>query len=174
MAKSLRVPESMKDKFESIGKATDGFSDRYLNDEYKEIIRFAIAALCRKRPSPLLRAREDSWAAGIVHAIGSVNFLFDNTQKPHCEGRDIYSFFGVSPGTAQSKSKEVRESLKMSQFSPDWLLPSKMEDNPLIWILEVNGLLVDVRQMPFEVQEMAFNKGLIPFIPGNKSATPSG
>lgn len=170
MAKSTRVPELMKDKFERIRQATDAFSDQYLNEEYKEVIRLAIAALCRKRPSPLLRAQESSWAAGIVHAIGTVNFLFDKTQNPYCNAPDIYTYFGVSPGTGQSKSREVRDLLKINSFSPEWTLPSKMEDNPMIWLLRVNGLLVDIRHMPLEAQEIAFNKGLIPYIPGKKPA----
>ena len=38
-------------------------------------------------------------------------------------------------------------------------------ENPLIWILSVNGYMVDIRYMPREVQEIAFEKGLIPYIP---------
>jgi hypothetical protein len=168
MTKSERVPEQLQDKFDSIRKETDAFCEHYLNDEYKELIRFAIAALCRKRPSPLLKGKENSWAAGVVHALGMVNFLFDKSQTPHCKAPDIYSYFGVAPTTGQSKSKEVRDLLKMHQFSPEWTLPSKIEQNPLIWMLEVNGMIVDIRHMPLEVQEIAYEKGLIPYIPGSK------
>ena len=167
MTKSDRVPKQMQDRFNSIKSRTDAFCERYLDDEYKELIRFAIAALCRKRPSPLLKGRESSWAAGIVHAIGMVNFLFDKTQTPHCKAPDIYSYFDVASSTGQNKSKEVRDLLGMHQFSPEWTVSSKIEQNPLIWMLEVNGLIVDVRHMPLEVQEMAYKKGLIPYVPGN-------
>jgi hypothetical protein len=37
-------------------------------------------------------------------------------------------------------------------------------------MLEVNGYLVDVRRMPLEVQDIAFAKGLIPYVPGRKAA----
>jgi hypothetical protein len=37
--------------------------------------------------------------------------------------------------------------------------------NPLVWMAEVNGLLVDLRDMPREVQEISFEDGLIPYIP---------
>jgi hypothetical protein len=53
----------------------------------------------------------------------------------------------------------------MGSFSPDWTLPSRLTKNPLMWMLKVNGLLVDVRRAPLELQRMAFEKGLIPFIP---------
>ena len=50
-------------------------------------------------------------------------------------------------------------------MDPDWSLPSMVEKNPLIWMLEVNGLIIDVRHAPREIQEEAFRKGLIPYIP---------
>jgi hypothetical protein len=37
--------------------------------------------------------------------------------------------------------------------------------NPLIWMLQVNGLVMDMRYAPREIQEEAFLKGLIPYIP---------
>ena len=41
------------------------------------------------------------------------------------------------------------------------------DKNPLVWMAEVNGLLVDLRDMPREVQEIAFEDGLIPYIPAD-------
>jgi hypothetical protein len=38
--------------------------------------------LCRKRPCPLEKGKESSWACGITHAIGSVSFVFDKSQTP--------------------------------------------------------------------------------------------
>jgi hypothetical protein len=33
---------------------------------------------------------------------------------------------------------------------------------------QVNGILVDLRHMPREVQEIAFDKGMIPYIPADR------
>ena len=41
-----------------------------------------------------------------------------------------------------------------------------MEDNPLAWMILVNGFAVDVRQMPRDIQEIAYEKGFIPYLPG--------
>jgi len=38
----------------------------------------------------------------------------------------------------------------------------------MIWMVQVNGFFVDIRDMPLEVQEQAFEKGIIPYIPGEK------
>jgi len=35
-------------------------------------------------------------------------------------------------------------------------------------MLAVNGMMVDIRHSPIEVQEDAYQKGLIPYVPGAK------
>jgi hypothetical protein len=35
-------------------------------------------------------------------------------------------------------------------------------------MITVNGYIVDVRSMPRDVQEIAYEKGLIPYIPGER------
>ena len=168
MNRSEKVPQAMQETFGRLTEMTDAFCDEQLNGEYQQLIREATAALCRKRPSPLTSGRPNSWAAGIVHAIGMVNFLFDRSQDPHCSASDIYTYFGIASSTGSAKSKQVRDALKMRQFSPEWTLPSKIDDNPMVWMLEVNGLIVDVRYMPLEVQEIAYEKGIIPYVPGER------
>src|SRR5215472_12940463 len=81
---------------------------------------------------------------------------------------DIYSFFGVASSTGQGKFKQIRQWLKSHPFSFQWGLPSKFDSNLLIWTLTVDGMMVDVRHLPIEVQEVAYQKGLIPYVPGSK------
>ena len=169
ISKSENVPKTMKDKYRTIIELTNSFSDKHLNDEYSQLIRYAVAALCRKRPSPLAAGRENSWACGITHAIGMVNFLFDKSLTPYIGAADLYKEFGVGQSTGQGKSKQVRDILKMYQLDPNWSLSSRIDSNPMVWMLSVNGVVVDVRSMPREVQEMALEKGLIPYIPGDQT-----
>lgn len=37
---------------------------------------------------------------------------------------------------------------------------------------EVNGVLVDLRDMPREVQQIAFDEGMIPYIPADQEKGP--
>jgi hypothetical protein len=166
--KSEIVPKPMQEKFQAIVEITDSFSRENLNDEYAQLIRYAVAAICRKRPSPMATGKANTWACGVTHAIGSVNFVFDKSQTPHIKTGELYKKFGVSESTGQAKSKAVRDMLGMYQMDPNWSLPSRLQSNPMAWMLSVNGMLVDVRRMPREVQEIAFEKGLIPYIPDDK------
>jgi hypothetical protein len=165
MTHSERVPKAMQDRFKSLCEATDAFSDAHLNAEYKQMIRYLLAALCRKRPSPLGGGKVTTWAAAAVHAIGTANFLFDKTQTPHCKSPEIFAYFGVSASNGQARSKQVRDLMGVDCFSPDWTLPSRMDANPMVWMVEVNGFIHDVRRLPLEIQEIAYEKGLIPYIP---------
>ena len=166
--KSENVPKPMQEKFQAIVEITDSFSRENLNDEYAQLIRYAVAAICRKRPSPMATGKANTWACGVTHAIGSVNFVFDKSQTPHVKTGELYKKFGVSESTGQAKSKAVRDMLGMYQMDPNWSLPSRLQSNPMAWMLSVNGMLVDVRRMPREVQEIVFKKGLIPYIPDDK------
>jgi hypothetical protein len=163
--KSKKVPKEMQDIYLSITKITDEFSQQYLNDEYAEFIQYAVAELSRKRPSPLLRGKHNIWACAITHAIGVANFLDDSSQTPHIKASKLYDTFGVKPSAGQTKSKQVRNILKMTQFDQNWTLPSRMERNPMVWMISLNGFIVDVRNQPKEIQEIAFEKGLIPYMP---------
>jgi hypothetical protein len=168
-AKSAHVPTTMQSTYESIVRLTDEVARKNLNAEYAQIIRYATAALCRKRPSPVAKGHLNTWACGIAYAIGAVNFLFDKSQTPHMSGAELCKAFGVSQSTGSAKAKVVKEALGLFQLHPDWCLPSKLESNPLVWMLSVNGLMVDIRSMPREVQEIAYHKGLIPHIPADQA-----
>jgi hypothetical protein len=168
-----RVPAALQAKVDSLMAPIDHFCASQLNGEYRQLIHAAVCALARKRPSPLLTGREPSWAAGVVHAIGLVNFLFDKTQSPHCKAPDIYSYFGVSNQTGQAHSKKIRDLLKIGMFDPKWTLPSQLDNSPMAWMLEVDGFILDIRTLPLEIQVEAYARGLIPYVPALRQADES-
>jgi len=104
----------------------------------------------------------------IVRTIGWVNFLNDKSQTPHMRSSDIDAGFGVSESSGVAKLAAIRKLLKIHRLDPAWTLPSRMQDNPLVWMLNVNGLPVDIRHAPRGVQEIAFQQGLIPYIPADR------
>jgi Domain of unknown function (DUF6398)/Plasmid pRiA4b ORF-3-like protein len=163
--KSDSVPQEMQEKYAQIIALTNTFSQQYLNEEYAQLIRLATAALCRKRPSPLASGKANTWACAITHAIGMVNFLYDSSQTPHISAGEIYKIFGISSSTGQAKSKIVRDSLQMYQMDPNWSLPSKIDDNPMTWLVSFNGFILDARTAPVDVQEKLVAIGVIPYVP---------
>ena len=162
------VPKSVEPAYLAIIERTDAVCDEHLSADYTALSRKLAAKLARKRPSPIARGKPEIWACGIVYALGTVNFLFDRTQSPHMRADELCAAFGVSKSSGSNKAKLIRDLFDMYQMDPNWCLPSLIDENPLIWMLEVNGLIVDVRNTPREIQEIAFEKGLIPYIPSDR------
>jgi len=163
---SESVPQAMQPVVAAIVAQTDAFCQQHLDDEYATLARALAATLARKRPSPLTRGKPQGWVGGILYALGTVNFLFDKTQTPHMRADELCAALGVSSGGCATKAKQIREMLDMLPADPRWYRPSRLEENPLAWLIVVDGLLVDARNMPREIQKEALQMGLIPFLPG--------
>jgi hypothetical protein len=67
--------------------------------------------------------------------------------------------------SGQGKSMLIRKMLKIRLMDPVWSLRRHIEKNPMAWMIQVNGFLVDARYLKQEFQEEALRKGLIPYIP---------
>jgi hypothetical protein len=169
MTTGERVPKELQPIYGEITAITDAFCTEHLNDEYAQMSRKLAAALSRKRPSPLLRGKAATWACGIVYTIGSVNFLSDRSFEPYMRMEDLCALMGVSKSSGANKAAEIRKLFDMYQFDPNWTLPSLMDQNPMAWMITVNGLIVDARHAPRELQEEAYRKGLIPYIPNTST-----
>jgi hypothetical protein len=166
--KILSVPEAMQPRFNEITALTDALCQEKLNEEYAQLCCEMTATLARKRPSPLMGGHAESWACAIAYTVGSVNFLFDKSQNPHLRADELCAWFGISKSTGGNKSSQIKQLLKIGLMDAKWTLPSRMDDNPMAWMVMVNGLIVDARSLPRPLQEEAYRKGLIPYLPGDK------
>jgi Domain of unknown function (DUF6398) len=162
------TPAAARAAHDRIVALTDAFCRERLDEEYASLCRKMAGILARKRPSPLTRGKPESWASGIVRVVGWVNFIGDPSQPGHMRLTDIDERFGVSEATGSAKSMAIRNLLKIHRLEPEWTLPSQMEQNPMAWMVQVNGLILDARRLPREAQEQAYRKGLIPYIPDDR------
>jgi hypothetical protein len=109
-------------KYEEIVDKIKSFSNEYLNEEYENICVRAAETLCLNNEDKLKKGKSFSWAAGIVHAVGTINNLFDSKNEPYIKAADLYKEFGVSSSTGSSKSKEVKTLLDLSNENTNWIL----------------------------------------------------
>jgi hypothetical protein len=139
-----------------VSEMVDQFCRKHLNQEYADLCLRLAEKLARKRPSPLAGGKPNTWACGIVRTIGWVNFLDDRDHKPYMKLTAIDKAFGVAESTGQGKSMLIRKMFKIRSMDPAWTLPSMMDQNPKVWLIQVNGMIVDVRHLSREIQEAAF------------------
>jgi hypothetical protein len=168
MKTSISVPEALKPRFQEIVSITDAFCQEKLNPDYALLCRELAAAISRKRPSPLANGPAKSWACGIAYTIGSINYLFDKSQNPNMRADDLCAWFGYAPSTGGNRAKQIKDMLKIGPFDVRYMLPALVDENPMVWMVSINGFIIDARTLRREIQEEAFRKGLIPYVPGEK------
>lgn len=161
----LRIPESLRRQTQEIFKLTDPFCAEHLDAEYADLCRRLVARLARKRPSPLVRGDLRIWAGAAIHVVGSLNFLFDRTQLPHLTAHQLSALTGIPMSTLASKARLIRDVLRIGPFEDEFCRRELLERHPMAWMISVNGLIVDARTMPPEIQAEARRRGLIPDLP---------
>ena len=95
----MKIPVQMQPVYKGISGIIVEYCEKYLND-YRVLCLRLLEKLCRKRPSPLLQGRRNTWAAGIVYAIAANNFVFDKSMPIHLTADELSRPFGIAPSTA--------------------------------------------------------------------------
>ena len=83
-----------------------------------------VAALCRKRLSPMTSGQPRTWACAIIHVLGQLNFLSDPSFEPFMTMTQVTAGFGVGQSTASAKAKVIANGLGLHRMDPQWMLPS--------------------------------------------------
>lgn len=97
-----------------------------LNKDYLFLAENLCKELFKAQIDALNKGKANSWACGIVHAVGLQNNLFNNKSNVRIKAQDFYKLFNVSSSTGLSKSKEVRSHVDMEEDK--WLL-SNINEN---------------------------------------------
>jgi hypothetical protein len=143
----------IQEKKQALIALTDAFSAQYLDAEYRDMCEHLILKLSRKRTVPFLSGRLEIWAAAMIHALGTVNFLFDRSFDPYVSPADIAKHFGAAMSTVQNKSKQIRDMFRMNQFDCEFIVPTMAARNPFNNMVLVNGLITSVSSLPEPIQD---------------------
>jgi hypothetical protein len=67
-----------------------------------------------------------------------------------------------------NKGRLIMDTLRISVLDPEWTRRDRLEANPMVWLIQVNGLVLDARMLPEEIQGEAWRRGLIPYVPAHR------
>ena len=161
----MSVPKPMRDKYEEIAPLISEFCREQLSEDYETLCLRLLEKLCRKRPSPLSGSRANTWAAGLIYAIASNNDIFDRSQPIHKTAEELSAPFGLAKSTVANKAAEIARLCGVSRYDAQWLLPEIVDSSPLVWFVEADGYLMDMRRAPVGLQIAAYERGFIPYVP---------
>lgn len=160
----------MRPYADQILAVTDAVCSEHLDSEYGELCRRVVGRLARKRPSPIVRGDPRIWAAGVVYAVGQVNFLFDPGLRPHATAEQLSAWLEVKKTTMANKAAAVRKLLGLRPDDTEIMRRDIIDGYPLVWLVQVNGMVLDARALPLPLQVQAFEQGLIPYVPGGSES----
>jgi len=130
-AKQLEIIELIK-----------GFCTEKLDEEYFRLSEKLIQKLGRKRHVPFETGQSQIWAASVIHALGTINFLFDKSSQPYVSIDEINDYFGTKKTTSSSKSKQIRDMLKLQMWDNEFSTTRMSSRNPFANLVMVDGLLL--------------------------------
>lgn len=134
--------EKIEEKKAQLIQLTSDFSKQFLNEEYDVVIEKLINKMERKREVPFLRGKIEIWAAAVIHAVGSINFLFDKSTEPYISVAGINEFFHTNQSTTSQRSKQIRDMFRMTYFDPNFSIKTVEQESPFNNLAMMDGLIV--------------------------------
>ncbi|MDR1343149.1 MAG: DUF6398 domain-containing protein [Prevotellaceae bacterium] len=147
--------EKIIEKQQEIIQLVKRFCDKKLNEEYAVLGEKLICKLGRKRNVPFATGQTAIWAAAVIHALGTINFLFDKSAQPYVSVDEVNDFFGTKKTTTGNKSKEIRDLLKLNYWDKEFSTQNMAKGNPYANLVKVNGFIVPIDSLPEEFQTIA-------------------
>ena len=121
---------------------TKEFCTQKLDDDYFELSERLLNKLGRKRNVPFMSGKIEIWAAAVIHALGTINFLFDKSFEPYTTIDEINVFFGTNKSSTGQKSKVIRDLLNLGYFDSEFSTQQAKQNNPFDRLTMVNGVFV--------------------------------
>lgn len=146
--------EEIKEREKTLLELTGTFCTQNLDDDYFQLCEKLIKKLGRKRDVPFQRGKVEIWAAAVVYAIGSINFLFDKSFEPYMTPEQISEYFGTINSTVSNKARQIKDMFDMWHFSPEFSTQKMTEGNPFNKMVMVDGFIVPLDTIPEDLQEL--------------------
>jgi Domain of unknown function (DUF6398) len=146
--------QKIKIQQQKIWELVEGFCNKKLDKEYLRLSEKLLEKLRKQANVPFKTGQPEVWAAAIIHALGSINFLFDKSFEPYVSFDEINQYFNTKKTTVSTKSKQIRDFFDMGKFDQEFSTKQIEEMNPYNQFVMVDGLLVPIDALPEEYQEM--------------------
>ena len=113
-----------------------------LDHEYLELSEQLLNKLGRKRDVPFIAGKIEIWAGAVIHALGTINFLFDKSFEPYVTVDELNGFFQTNKSSTGQKSKFIRDLLRLGYYDREFSTKRMKQHNPFDKLTMVNGFIV--------------------------------
>jgi hypothetical protein len=146
--------QEIKQREQNLLEMAGTFCAQKLDDDYLLLCEKLIKKLGRKKDVPFQRGKIEIWAAAVVYAIGSINFLFDKSFEPYMTPEQISEYFGTKNSTVSNKAREIKDMFGMWHFSPEFSTQNMTDTNPFNQMVMIDGFIAPITTLPDDLQQM--------------------
>ena len=150
----MDVKQVKQEKEQKLIELVSAFCDEKLDKEYKRLCIALVKKMGRKRTVPFMTGKLEIWAAAVINAIGSINFLFDKSFNPYISASEIHEYFGTKSSTVGTKSRLIRDMFNMNYYDNEFSTGHMNESNPFNDLVMVDDFIVPIDSLPEEYQKM--------------------
>lgn len=144
----------IKNREKQLLELTGAFCTQNLDEDYAHLCEKLILKLGRKRDVPFKSGKLEIWAAAVIYAIGSINFLFDKSFEPYIPATGISEHFGTKNSTVSAKAKRIKDLFEMGYYDSEFSTQKMAASNPFNDFVMVDGFIVQLSTMPEDLQEL--------------------
>jgi len=134
-------------------RLTSDFCEQYLDEDHKELTRKLVINLGKKRDVQFLDKDIQNWAGAIIHALGSINYLFDSSFEPYVSEEELSDYFTTPRLQIHKKSMEIKKLLKLDLFDNIADTLRNYREDPLHRLLLIDGFFINLEAYPPELRE---------------------
>lgn len=122
--------DKMDDELTQILEMIEEFSDKYLDVEFKALNVKLAGELGDCDKISFDDDKPEVWAAGIIFAIGQLNFLFEDLYAPYISRNNLCGYFKISRMKMNNKARDIRRLLNLKlgdkNFSTEFISTLKI------------------------------------------------
>ncbi len=143
----------IKEREQRLLDMTTTFCAQNLDEHYFVLAEKLIKKMGRKREVPFARGRLDIWASAVIHAIGSINFLFDKSFEPYVSSEDVNAHFETKKSSVSAKAQAIKKMFGLAYYDKEFSTPMMQENNPFSEMVMFNGFIAPITMLPEGVQQ---------------------
>ncbi len=167
----MPIIENVNQIEQEVIKLTNRFCLEHLNMEYASLCEKLVKKLCKESSIQFVDGDFELWAASVIHAIGSINFLFDKTFEPTVEAQQIGEFYNLPYEKVTVFADKVTEKLNLQMFDTGFSTQYTLKNNPFDKIkVDESGMLYFDNDLGQEEEEFEYDNIIPGMEPLSRSA----
>jgi uncharacterized protein DUF6398 len=162
-----KVPVALQPAFAEITAITGRFCAEHLDEEYARLCVKLAAKLARSDRLRCNAVTGGNGRPGSSTSSGGSTSWQTRRSGRHLRSDELADLLGVKQATMANKGRLIMDMLGIGLLDPEYSRSDMLDQNLMVWMIQVNDLIVDAPLAARSLQVEASRRGLIPYVPAH-------